>query len=45
VTVWPKRRTILWQLCEQRPFRYGGELARMIRSEVMRRAFERPLPI
>ena len=40
-TVWPKRRAILWTLCEHQPLRYGRELVRVIGSEVMRHAFER----
>jgi hypothetical protein len=42
-TLWPKRRRMLWALCEQLPLRYAVELVRVIQSEAMRRAFERPL--
>jgi hypothetical protein len=44
-TVWPKRRRMLWALCEQQPLRYGIELMLVIQSEAIRRAFERPLPV
>jgi hypothetical protein len=41
-TVWPKRRRMLWALCEQAPLRYATELVRIIQSETIRHALERP---
>ena len=43
-TRWPKRRLMLWELCERRPARYAGELARVLGSEATRRLFERGEP-
>jgi len=40
-TRWPRRRQMLWELCERRPARYGRELARVLGSELTRRLFER----
>lgn len=40
-TRWPRRRDLLWELCERRPARYGREFARVLGSELTRRLFER----
>lgn len=44
-TRWPKRRQMLWDLCERRPLRYASELGRVVTSEIMRRSFERQSPL
>lgn len=41
MTRWPRRRDMLWELCERRPVRYGREFARVLGSELTRRLFER----
>jgi hypothetical protein len=43
-TPWPRRRVMLWELCERRPTRYGREFARILGSELTRRIFERGAP-
>jgi len=40
-TRWPRRRDMLWELCERQPARYGREFARVLGSELTRRLFER----
>jgi hypothetical protein len=40
-TPWPRRRDVLWELCERRPARYGREVARVLGSELTRRLVER----
>lgn len=42
--VWPKRREVLWHLCQRRPLNYAGEAARALASEAALRLFERPGP-
>ena len=40
-THWPRRRQMLWELCERQPARYGAELLRVFGSELTRHLFER----
>jgi hypothetical protein len=39
--VWPKRRAVLWELCQRRPFDFIVEAARASSSELALRLFER----
>lgn len=42
---WPKRRTLLWELCEREPRRYIAEAGWAASAEISRRMFERGTPV
>ena len=43
--VWPKRRVVLWELCQRRPLPFALEAARAVASEATLRIVERKRPL